>query len=293
MEEEYINQLSDKMRGYKKYINIHEKTKIYKNDLKFSDNFDFEKTEFESETVKNLYNTHKNRPKIEMRITDSEMEKYEYLDLSKLDLNDYLLDKLFTLDKIKNILSKIKYLDLSMNNLTKYPDFSKYKNIIYLSIRKNNIDGDINDNNLIELTCDFNKISKINSQTITKLSANNNEIVAINVPNIKVLHINNNKIRLIDNYFNLEYLECIDNQIKSIQNLFKLQEIYIGNNQLENLSNLPNLLVLNCVNNPIKKINFFENVKLILSSTSVVSSKYKIANITKMKNDFLINIDKK
>lgn len=293
MDENYINEFSDSMKKYKKHINMSEKMKIYKNDLKFSEKFDFEKTEFESDAVKNLYNSHKNRPKIEMRVTDSEMENYEYLDLSKLDLNDNLLAKLFTLDKIKYILSKIKYLDLSTNNLTKYPDFSKYKNIVYLSISKNNIEGNINDNNLIELTCDFNKIIKINSQTLTKLSANNNELKEINVPNVKVLHINNNKVKIINDYFNLEYLECIDNQIKNIQNLFKLQEIYIGNNLLESLSNLPNLLVLNCVNNPIKKINFFENVKLILSSTSVISSRYKIANITKMKNDYLINIEKK
>lgn len=271
---------------------LEEKMKIYKNDLKFSENFNFDKTEFESDAVKNLYNSHKNKPKIEMRITDSKMENYEYLDLSSLDLNDELLSKLFSLDKIINILSKIKYLDLSTNNLIKYPDLSKYKNIIYLSISKNNIQGNINDNNLIELTCDFNKISKINSYSITKLSANNNELYEINVPNIKVLHINNNKISIIGDYFDLVYLECIDNKIKSIQNLFKLQEIYIGNNQLDNLSNLPNLLVLNCVNNPIKKINYFENVKLILSSTSVISSRYKISNITKMKNDFLINIQK-
>ena len=271
---------------------MNEKMKIYKNDLKFSEKFDFNKTEFESDSVKNLYNTHKNKPKIEMRITDSQMEKYEYLDLSSLDLNDDLLNKLFSLDKIKYILSRIKYLDLSTNNLVRYPDLSKYKNIIFLSISKNQIEGNINDNNIIELTCDNNKVSKINSSSITKLSANNNELREINVPNIKVLHINNNKISEVGEYFNLEYLECIDNKIKNIQNLFKLQEIYAGNNQIENISNLPSVLVLNCVNNPIKKINYFENVKLILSSTPVVSSRYKISNITKMKDDYLINIQK-
>ena len=268
------------------------KMKIYKNDLKFSDNFNFEKTEFESETVKNMYNSHKNKPKIEMRITDSEMENYEYFDLSSLDLNDELLLKLFSLSKIKTILSKIKFLDLSTNNLTKYPDLTKYKNIIYLSIQKNNIKGNITENNLIELTCDFNEITKIKSNSIKKLSANNNKLSEVLVPNIKVLHVNYNEISEIGNYFDLEYLECIDNKIKIIDNLFKLQEIYIGNNKLESLNNLPSLMILNCVNNPIKKINYFENVKLILSSTPIYSSRYKIANISKMKNDYLINIEK-
>jgi Leucine-rich repeat (LRR) protein len=292
MDEQYIKEFSDNMKRYKNYARIPEKSKIYKNDLKFSENFDFETTEFESDTVKNLYNFHKNKPKIEIRIIDSEMENYEYLDLSKLDLNDKLLSKLLTVDKIKYILSKIKYLDLSTNNLTKYPDLSKYTNIIYLSISKNQIEENINDNNLIELTCDFNKISRINSHSITKLSANNNELVEITIPNIKVLHINNNKVKIMGDYFYLEYLECINNEIKNIQNLFKLQEIYIGSNKLEKISNLPNLLILNCVDNPIKKIIYFENVKLILSSTPNISSKYKIENITKIKNDYLINMQK-
>ena len=268
------------------------KISIYKNDLKFMDKFDLAKSEFDSDIVQNIYTKHKNKPKIELRITDSEMEKYEYLDLSSLDLNDELLKKIIDLDKIKFILSKIKYLDLSSNNLTKKPDLTKYKNIIYLSISKNNINGPIIDNNLIELTCDFNKITKIESQSITKLSANNNIIKTINIPNIKVLHVNNNELSELDEYSNLEYFECINNNIQKITNLLKLQEIYIGNNKLECISNMPSLLILNCVNNPIKKINFFPNVKLILSSSPIISSRYSIANITKMKEDYLINIKK-
>ena len=144
------------------------KISIYKNDLKFADNFDFEKSEFDSDFVENLYINHKNKPKIELRITDSEMENYDYLDLSSLKLDDELLNKLFDLGKIKFILSKIKYLDLSSNNLTKTPNLTKYKNIIYLSISKNNIIGSIIDNNLIELTCDFNQITKIEEFFIDK-----------------------------------------------------------------------------------------------------------------------------
>lgn len=271
---------------------MNKKISIYKNDLKFSENFDFEKSDFDSEMVRDIYNKHKNKPKIELRITDSQMEKYEYLDLSSLDLDDELLQKLVSLDKIKFILGKIKYLDLSTNNLTKKPNLTQYKNIIYLSISKNNIKGPIIDNNLIELTCDFNKITNIESQSITKLSANNNLIKSINIPKIKVLNANNNELSEIDEYYNLEYLECINNKIVNIKNLFKLQEIYIGNNLLENISNVPSLLVLNCVSNPIKKINYFPSVKLILSSTPVVSSRYPISNITKMKDDYLININK-
>jgi hypothetical protein len=55
---------------------------------------------------------------------------------------------------------------------------------------------------------------------------------------------------------------------------------------------MPNLLILNCVNNPIKKIKYFKNVNLILCTTPIISSKYSIANVNKMKDDYLININK-
>jgi hypothetical protein len=271
---------------------MNKKISIYKNDLKFTENINLEKSEFESEAVKNLYNDNKNKPKIELRIIDSKMEKYEYLDLSSLSLDDDLLNKLLNMDKIKFILSKIKFLDLSSNNLTIKPDLSKYKNITYLSISRNEIEGNIVDDNLVELTCDYNKITKIVSKSITKLSANYNMINFIDVPNIKVLTINNNKLTYLDEYYNLEYLECISNEIKIIKNLASLQEIYIGSNNLEDIYNMPNLLILNCVNNPIKKIKYLEKVNLILCTTPEISSRYKISNINKMKDDYLINIEK-
>lgn len=266
---------------------------IYKNDLKFTGNIEETEfqTEFESDAVKKLYLEHKSKPKIEMRIIDSKRENYEYLDLSSLDLSDELLDKLLSLERIIQILKKIKYLDISSNSLTKVPDLSQYKNIIYLSISKNKIKESITNNNLKELTCEFNFITKIVSSSIKKLCANNNAITEINLPNIQVLHINNNHLTSIQEYKNLEYLECIGNKITNIKNLPFLEEIYIGNNELSSLENLPNLKILNCVNNPIKKITYFKNVKLILCSTPVVSNSYKISNITKMKSDYLINVE--
>jgi hypothetical protein len=263
---------------------------IYKNDLKFLDEIDLTKSEFQSDDVKTLYNKHKDKPKIEMRITDSELESNSYLDLSKLNLNDNLLNELLLLSRIKTILSNIIFLDLSTNNLTKIPDLSVYPNIKYLSISKNKINGIINNNNFIELTCDFNEITQINSTSMKRISACNNNIETINVPNIKILHINNNNLIEISEYNNLEYLECINNKIKNIKNLLKLEELYIGNNELENLEKLPNLLVLNCIQNPIKRINYFEKINIICCSTHFVSAKFQIASISKMKDDFLFNI---
>ena len=273
-------------------MNVNKKFCIYKNDLKFNDSFDIENSEWESDVVKEIYNDYKKKPKIELRIKDSQMENYEYLDLSRLALTDELVFNLFKLDKIKNILKKISYLDLSTNDLTVIPNLSDYPNIIYLSIGYNKIKGKISNNNIVELSCEFNSITKIVSNSITKLSSSNNLIESIDVPNIQVLVISDNLIENIDQYQYLNYLECINNKIINIDNLPNLKELYIANNQLANINNLTNISILNCAKNPINKIGYFKNIRMIVCSTPIVSSKYKIINISKVKDDFFIEIDR-
>lgn len=274
-------------------MNTIEKNKcyIYKNDLKFNDDLNLENSEFESDAVKLIYKDFKNKPKIELRIEDSKMENYRYLDLSKLDINNENLSKLFKLSRIIELLKKIEFLDLSNNNLTKMPNLSIYPNIKYLNISFNNIEQDIIDNNLVELSCHNNKIKSIVSDKLTHVNASNNQIVSIDIPNIKVLVISFNKLNLIPSYVNLRYLECIDNKIININNMLELEELYIGNNNLVSIKNMPRLKVLNCVNNPITKINYFPKLKILMASIAKISSQYIVTNISKVKLEFLINFE--
>lgn len=269
-----------------------EKPLIYKNDLKFNETIDIESSDWDTDDVKDMYNTYKKKSKIELRIKDSELEAYEYLDLSNLCLNDKVLCELIELPIIINILQKIKFLDISSNKLTTVPDaIYNYKNIIYMNFSNNKISGIINNNNIIELSCENNKIEGINSTSITKLSASNNAITSIHVPNIEILIINSNAINKIDEYNNLTYLECIDNNITCIANMPQLTEIYISNNQLKDIENMNKLKVLNCINNPIKKIKYLKSIDTILCSTPYVSSRYKIKSINKVNTtNYLINM---
>lgn len=268
---------------------------IYKKDLKFSENIDVENSDFESDDIRNMYNDYSKRPKIELRIKESEMENFEYLDLSELSLTDELLDKLVDLKKIEKILKKIIFLDISNNLLKNFPErlLNKYKNIEILDISRNRINSEIENDNLIELKCEYNKIRSIKSCSIKRLSSNDNELEKIDIPSIEILLINNNKLENINSYNNLEYLECINNKLKTIKNMYKLSELYISNNYIEEIDNLENLKILNCVDNPIKKIKYFENVITLVCSTSMLSSKYKIKSLNKINNKYyFINIDK-
>lgn len=279
---------------------------IYKNDLKFNDCFDMEKSEFDKSDCSNLnidangnsnadvekiYNDFKNKPKIELRLEDSIMENYNYLDLSKLGINDDNLNQLLKLKKISRIMSKIEFLDLSNNELTLMPNLSNFPNILHLNVSYNKISNKIYNDNLIELTCIENNISEIISNSIERLNANKNSLTNIYLPNIQTLLISDNKLKRIDSYMHLKYLECIDNKIEKIDNMMELQELYIGFNQLEKISNMPKLEVLNCVSNPIKKIKFFPKLKVLLTSIPNVSTEYQISNISKHKNDFIINFN--
>lgn len=282
--------ISSKGKGKGNYNK--EKPLIYKNDLKFNETINIESSDWDTDDVKNMYTTYKKKSKIELRIKDSELEAYEYLDLSNLCLNDKVLCELIELPIIINILQKIKFLDISSNKLTIVPNaIYNYKNIIYINFSNNNITGLIVNNNIIELSCENNKIEGVSSTSITKLSASNNAIKSIHVPNIEILIINSNAINKIDSYNNLTYLECIDNNITNITNMPQLTEIYISNNQLKDIDNMSNLKVLNCINNPIKKIKYFKTIDTILCSTPYVSSRYNIKSINKVNTtNYLINM---
>ncbi len=262
---------------------------IYKNDLKFNDDLNLQDSEFESEIVKNLYNNYKSKPKIELRIEDSKMENYEYFDLSKLEINDDNLNELLELQLIIKIMKKIIYLDLSNNKLKFFPNLSEFPNIKYLNISHNEIEQDFKDDNLIELTCQYNKIKSIQSNKLTHLNASNNQINNIDVPNINILIINHNKLNWIQSYVHIVYLECICNELIKIDNMMNLEELYIAKNNISKISNMPKLKVLNCVNNPIDKIKFFPNLKILMSSTPNVSTQYIVTNISKAKTDYIIN----
>lgn len=262
---------------------------IYKNDLKFNEDINLEDSEFESDSVKRIYHNFKNKPKIELRIEDSKMENYKYLDLSKLDIDDEQLVKLFELERIKYILKHIEFLDLAHNKLTLLPNLKKYPNILYLSVSFNIIEQHIQDDNLLELTCHNNKIKSIKSNKLIRLNASHNLIDMIDVPNINVLVVSYNKLYWIQSYLKLTYLECIGNQIVKIDNMINLEELYIGDNKVNSISNMPELKVLNCVSNPLKKIKYFPNLKTLMSSTPKVALEYNISNISKIKNDYIIN----
>jgi hypothetical protein len=243
--------------------------------------------------VREIYEKNKGRPKIEMRIDDCISENYEYLDLSSLKLNNEYLNKLLEIPRIKDLMIKIKYLDLSQNNLNEYPNIKKYPNIIYLDIHSNKINGMIEDNNIIELTCFNNNISFIKSDSMLRLLGDKNILEKINTPNVKKLIVNYNKLIKLDNMINVLHIEATDNNLIEIINMPQLKELYVTNNNIYNIDHLNMIEIVNLINNPIEKLKYFENMECIICNNNLcISNKYNIESMNKLRNNLVINLKK-
>jgi Leucine-rich repeat (LRR) protein len=198
---------------------------------------------FENEIIENLYNKYHNKEIIDYRIYECNQEEYFYLDLSNMKLDNTKLYSIFNDENVKILLNKIEMLDLSNNNIDKFPDYiSNYSNIKYLNISNNNINGIIEVNNIIELECSNNIIEGILSISLNVLNCENNKINNIYCPNITILEINDNDI--------------------------------------DELPILKNIEQLNVVNTKIQKIDYIKSLKELKCSTKIISKDYKIKNIS-------------
>lgn len=223
-----------------------------KQDLKNMHNIKKENIKyFENKNIENLYNEYYNKEIIDYRIYECKEEEYFYLDLTNMQLDNDKLYFIFNDENIKILLNKIEMLDLSNNNIDKFPDYiSNYSNIKYLNISNNNINGIIEVNNIIELECSNNIIEGIISMTLNVLNCENNKINNIYCPNINILEINDNNIDELPIFKNIEQL--------------------------------------NVANTKINKINYIKSLKELKCSTKIISKDYKIKNISFVNNIYYI-----
>ena len=266
---------------------------IYKNDLKFEDQDDTNK--------------------IKLRLKIFKDEKYDNLDLSKL--NENMVNKVFkskifleNKNKIKHLFineSKLKNLDnlpmcedletldISDNKLTKLPILSK--KIKELNINNNNIE-DINIlnkyNSLEILDSSNNKIKELPSLNNCKIiNIDDNFIEKINdeYPKLKKLYINNNKLKNLNNLPKLEILEISNNNINNVSKLKNLKELVCNNLEIINLSYLDNLESLEIINTNINKLDYFKYLNVVITDKNdfELSEKYKINTFTKNKKNIL------
>jgi hypothetical protein len=218
---------------------------LKKNDLKNIHKFNENTFIFENDNVKELYYKYKNKTILEVRIDICINEDYFYLDLSEMDLTNDDLLLIFENKEIKSLLYKIEMLDLTYNKLTKNINLNEYRNIKYLNIAFNDICHIVECKHIIELNCEHNKITKIISDSIIKLTAHDNLIQDVELEDINYLIIYNNKLTKINNYKNIETLDCINNNILNIDYIKSLKSLYCSTNRISKDYNILNIEKIN------------------------------------------------
>lgn len=224
---------------------------IYENDLKFKQN---RKIDFSSNLIEFATNDIKNKAQInfdtiEYRIKEAEKVNFIMIDLSHLSLKN--LDKIFKQEHY----DYCEILFLNDNQLNHTLDFTRFANLKILDIASN-------------------KISSLSlPQTLIELTANNNNISVLqnNLNNLKRLIINNNQLSSLEEYPNLELLECASNKLQIIKFYPKINKIIAHNNPLKMISSQFTLEYLDIVECPIEDIPLFPNLKHLVASNTKIT----------------------
>jgi len=288
---------------------------VYENDLKFKNSLEFnlnvDKINNDENNVKSLLNT--NLETLDYRINECIKHKYDYLDLSYLNL-----DKLPILD-IK-LVEQIKHLFINNNKLNGEINLTMFKLITTLDIANNNITKIILPNSLEELKCSDNNLTElIGAPNLQRLNCVNNKLITLDkyikltilessynklsninkLINLQKLIINDNPLNYLCLSNNLIYLDMSNTLITDtivLNNMTNLKYLIANNTKIKNIPILNNLIHLEIINTPIEKLYFYKNIDIILFSanlTKCVSNKYKSHNyIIKLRNNSIICISK-
>jgi len=290
---------------------------IYKNDLKFRNqrNLDKSKIDWEQNDISDLYDI--DHDTLEFRFNESKESNNTDLDLRHLDLIS--LPKEINL----NIFNNLLHLFLSNNKLAGKIDFSKFINLLTLDLDNNSVTEIILPEKLIELSMNNNLLSVLScNMNLARLKISNNKLNNINFSNkLEIIEIDNNNLNNI-NINNLMYLkrliifcnplnnisisksiEYIDISETNISEIICTSDTcnleHLVANKCKNLKYIPKSEKLNkiknleLINTPIEKLYYYDNFELIIlqfNLTKNISKKYKEndANIQIRKNILLV-----
>lgn len=211
-----------------------------------------------------------------------------FINLERLQLNGTGVE---VLDLSNN--SKLKYLDISHNNLTKLI-LSKTSTIDSFNCSSNSLENIplIEMPNLRYLKCDNNNIERLDfrfSKGIIFLSCSNNLLKSIDISyllSLEYLFIENNELNRLNVAFNnkLKEIQARNNRISAIDisNNLELEYLNILFNEVKelNLKNNIKLKELNCAYNDIVILDLKQNVKL----SQLISSYNRRLNTVDLRN---------
>lgn len=248
-------------------------------------------------------------------------------DINENNYTDYLNDDWFNslstewvnifLTKIRSFntmyedLFRLKFINITDNNLTSLEPIKYFINLKEINCRNNNLIS-LDDleklNNLEKLNCAHNNLISLKglNKNIKYLECSYNNLVSLNEVteyiNLIDLNISHNNINSLDNLFNcknLERLKCIDNylsNIKGIEYLYKLKELDLSINNLisiDGIEYLINLEYLNITYNKVLKkdynFNIINKFKNLYKLTTLLIDLTELLNVNTIKDLLLLD----
>jgi len=281
---------------------------VYRNDLNYKglQNIDPSRAIWQDEQVKNDFNI--DTDTLEYRIKICRHEKYDNIDLSRL--NQEIITDFFESDFYNRHKIHILHLFMSHSKIHTLPDISDMTSLETLDIAHNEIvtmpklpksitEVIAHDNklsyftndvpNLLRLDLSNNKITKLGQyDSLCKLYISNNSIHSIYCvyPHLKELICCKNPISQLPDMPQLVYLECSDTSIHRIFDYMNLKWIISNRSSLNKIDRVPRLETLEIIDSKVTDLNYFPTLKSILiSAKSKISAshQYKIASFIENK----------
>lgn len=274
---------------------------VYETDLKYRKQREIENPDkicFSTDEVEFKYNN-VDCDSLEYRISQVRKDKYDYLDLSGMNLK-----KIPQLTNYSNYdgIRLVKFLFINNNSLSNIDNiFDIFTNLEVLDISDNNIKNIPRiPNTLKELCCFNNKLEllprggkyleillcKNNSifdiphyKNLIQLECDNNKITNLKIyEKLKTLTCCNNPLTFINSSKTLEMLDCSDTTLTcNLEDFTGLKHLICINTNVTSISKeMTNIESLDIRNSSIKHIPFFRRLKklIVLEEQNILISKY-------------------
>lgn len=274
------------------------KTVLYPNDLKY-----IEYNKIDLNKVKDLPNDY-DFSTLQSRIDACIKSDHKMLDISHLNLTQFP-------SSVCN-LSKLQYLFMSHNKISKINDLSFYKDLIVIDLSYNNLTAiPLLPNIVEELVISHNNIENatLKYNYLKRLDISNNKLISLSfIESLEILNCDDNKLTKIDTYPQLKKLSCERNNISVIHPQPKLRILYADNNKIKTILNFPKLKelfcndnnivlinkldcinILSCIHNKLNTIEFFPTLKELVcdfNDNVSLSNEYAIKN-SKVYKDYI------
>lgn len=284
---------------------------VYRNDIKFKKLRDID-PEFAIWADKDVEKDFKemDTDSLEYRIKICRMEKYNVMDLSRLDPE--IIEAFFECSFYDRHKSDIIHMFMNHSNISSLPSLRDMTSLETLDVSGNylrelpempdsltellvpgNLLRSINVRlpHILRLNVSDNQITKIPElNSVRRLYIENNDVSSLNCsyPRLRDFRCSKNPISQLPEMDKLEYLECSKTGVHRIFDYMQLKHIVCNDSHIDKIERVPRIETLEIIRTKIKNLKYFPNLKTLLfnkESDIEISGRYKVKSAVSTKKN--------